>query len=368
MSNRKQGLAIALAGVICVSPDAMFLRWLHALGASGPDVAVAKYIGIIGFMLLLGSYRGLDGARASPEHFFASALCQLGYQLSFTFCLLLTDAAKALLLISLAPLWAALLGKLVLHEPLPGRTVVALGLSVGAVSLVFAPRLIDAVSSGGGGDGAVLAAVSGPTGSGSRPDYSGVGDVLALLTGFTQGASLTVNRHAALYRPAADVTLATALSSFCAALFALYLPCYDTADPHDFWACSPPVWRTPGFLLLALADAVAVALFYVSMLIAPRHMAASEVALVMLLEVVLGPMWVCLRFGDVPSAWTITGGAALLATLAGHELVGGDAGDPLRKLAGMPSRQQSALDVLANADEADRAYYALTSGRSSFLW
>jgi drug/metabolite transporter (DMT)-like permease len=365
--SRKRGLAIAFAGVVCVSPDAMFLRWLHGLGASGPDVAVAKYVGIIGFMLLLGSYRGLDGARASPEHFFASALCQLGYQLSFTFCLLLTDAAKALLLISLAPLWAALLGMAVLHEPLPRRTVVALGLSVGAVSLVFAPRLIDAVSSGGG-DGAELAGVSGPTAGGSRPDYSAVGDALALLTGLTQGASLTVNRHAALHRPAADVTLATALSSFCATLVALYLPCYDTADRHDFWACSPPVWRSPAFLLLALADAVAVALFYVSMLVAPRHMPASEVALVMLLEVVLGPMWVWLRFGDVPSAWTLAGGTVLLATLAGHELVGGDAGDPLRKQVGTLPRHQSAPDVMSGADEADRAYHALTSGRSSFLW
>jgi drug/metabolite transporter (DMT)-like permease len=366
MANRKRGLLVAFAGVVCVSPDAMFLRWLHALGASGPDVAVAKYIGIIGFMLLLGSYRGLDGARASPEHFLASALCQLGYQLSFTFCLLLTDAAKALLLISLAPLWAALLGKVVLHEPLSARTVVALGLSFGAVSLVFAPWLLDAVNRSGGGDGAAHAGPPAPTPS---PDYSDIGDVLALLTGLTQGASLTVNRHAALHRPAADVTLATALSSFCAALIALYLPCYDTSDTHDFWACSPPVWRSPGFLFLALADAVAVALFYVSMLIAPRHIAASEVALVMLLEVILGPLWVWVRFGNVPSAWTLAGGVLLLATLAGYEVVGGDAGDPQRKQAGGLSRHQSALeDKMDGPDEADRAYRALTSGRSSFLW
>ena len=45
-----------------------------------------------------------------------------------------------------------------------------------------------------------------------------------------------------------------------------------------------------------------------------------QVALVLLLEVVLGPLWVYLRFGDVPSPWVLAGGALLLGTLAWHEL------------------------------------------------
>jgi len=349
-SLRARGMAIALAGVLAVSPDAMLLRWMRALGASGPDVAVAKYLGIIAFMLLLGSYRGLDGARDSPHHFFASAFCQLGYQLSFTFCLLLTEAAKALLLISLAPLWAALLGVVVLREPLPIHTVIALVLSVGAVGLVFAPRVLDAV-----GKGAPVFLLDSATPSLSLHDYSLVGDVLAVLTGLTQGASLTVNRHAALRRPNADLTLATALSSFCAAIIALYLPCYDTDDAHDFWACSPPVWRTPSFLALALADAVAVACFYVSMLVAPRYISGSEVALVNLLEVVLGPCWVLLRFGDVPSLWTVVGGGVLLATLAVHELFG-------RRLAAQLSAAGPGLG------DRERSYHALGGRTLSGLW
>ena len=124
-----------------------------------------------------------------------------------------------------------------------------------------------------------------------------------------------MNRHCALHAPRAELTLATALSSIvatvvpaqpharlspsaprppspthaltlarnlahalaktlapilapspapspspspspCAPQVALYLPCYDSGDPHGFWACTPPVWRTPAFLALALADAV----------------------------------------------------------------------------------------------------------------
>ena len=103
--QRARGIVVALGGVLAVSPDAMLLRWMRSLGASSPDVAVAKYVGIIACMVVIGYVRGLSSARQSMPHFIASAFSQLLYQLTFTFCLLLTDAAKALLLISLAPLW-----------------------------------------------------------------------------------------------------------------------------------------------------------------------------------------------------------------------------------------------------------------------
>ena len=43
------------------------------------------------------------------------------------------------------------------------------------------------------------------------------------------------------------------------------------------------------------------ALFYTAMLVAPRYISGGEVALVMLLEDLLGPFWVYLRFGEVRS-------------------------------------------------------------------
>ena len=183
MSNevsRPRGVLLALAGVLAVSPDAMLLRWMRSLGASSPDVAVAKYIGIIVIMLVLGLYRGTGNALVSPPHFLLSAACQLCYQLSFTFCLLLTDAATALLLISLSPLWAALLGVATMGEPLPRRTVIALGLSVCSVGLVFMPRLLLEVE----------APDSGPSGSrGLNTHGSLAGDLLALFTGLAQATT-----------------------------------------------------------------------------------------------------------------------------------------------------------------------------------
>ena len=339
LKDRTRGILIALGGVLAVSPDAMLLRWMKSLGASSPDVAVAKYIGIIACMIIIGGSSGLSGARASRKHFLASAAAQTFYQLSFTFCLLLTDAAKALLLISLAPLWAALLGMVVLGESLPRRTSIALIFSVCSVGLVFMPRLVPSLRAPG----------YVPT-QDSLP-----GDLIALAAGFAQGTSLTVSRHAALHSPQSDLTLATALSSLVATVVAIELPCYDLDDAHNFWACTPPVWKTPAFVVLAALDALAVALFYTSMLVAPRYITGGEVALVMLCEDVLGPLWIFFRFGDIPSPWTFAGGAVLLSTLAMHECAasakGGRKAVPVEaSLLPEPSRPESHEEADAEAE------------------
>ena len=52
---------------------------------------------------------------------------------------------------------------------------------------------------------------------------------------------------------------------------------------------------------------------------APAH---DQVALILLMETVCGPLWVFLRFGDAPSVWTLAGGAVLICALAVHELLG----------------------------------------------
>ena len=126
--ERTRGVVIAVCGVLAVSPDAMLLRWMHSLGASGPDVACAKYMGIIAYMLSARNAQLASNAAPCPvpavgasvdrplarlsflqslvagrvsllqqstPHFLCSG-SQLLYQLSFTFSLLLTDAAKAL--------------------------------------------------------------------------------------------------------------------------------------------------------------------------------------------------------------------------------------------------------------------------------
>jgi len=59
---------------------------------------------------------------------------------------------------------------------------------------------------------------------------------------------------------------------------------------------------------------------------ASRHLAAAEITLFMLLEFALAPTWVWLVVGEQPSAWSIAGGALIMAAVAvraGVELVSG---------------------------------------------
>jgi drug/metabolite transporter (DMT)-like permease len=51
-----------------------------------------------------------------------------------------------------------------------------------------------------------------------------------------------------------------------------------------------------------------------------RTLTAPEIALLALLEVVLGPLWVWLGAGEVPAGTTLIGGAIVIAALAGNEL------------------------------------------------
>jgi drug/metabolite transporter (DMT)-like permease len=54
--------------------------------------------------------------------------------------------------------------------------------------------------------------------------------------------------------------------------------------------------------------------------VASRTLLAPEIALLGLLEVVLGPLWAWLGAGEVPAESTLLGGLVVLGALAGNEL------------------------------------------------
>ena len=54
---------------------------------------------------------------------------------------------------------------------------------------------------------------------------------------------------------------------------------------------------------------------------ASAHLSAPELALLGLLEVLMGPLWSWLGAGEVPPGTTLVGGAIVLAALVGNEIV-----------------------------------------------
>jgi drug/metabolite transporter (DMT)-like permease len=63
------------------------------------------------------------------------------------------------------------------------------------------------------------------------------------------------------------------------------------------------------FWLAVGADGMAMGILFVCLTIAPQLATGAEVALVLLLEIILGPLWVFLAYRDVPSVWTLVGGS-----------------------------------------------------------
>lgn len=76
-----------------------------------------------------------------------------------------------------------------------------------------------------------------------------------------------------------------------------------------------PAERLPWLLLLAF---VVVPASLALIMTGPRYISAAEVALLMLLETALGPLWVWLVLGEEPPAATLFGGAVIIGTLLVH--------------------------------------------------
>ena len=68
--------------------------------------------------------------------------------------------------------------------------------------------------------------------------------------------------------------------------------------------------------------AIALGLGLTCFTLGARHVPAVEMTLLSLTELVLGPLWVWLGVGEVPSAPTLAGGAMVLAALTYQALSG----------------------------------------------
>ncbi|MFO1342839.1 MAG: EamA family transporter, partial [Burkholderiales bacterium] len=83
----------------------------------------------------------------------------------------------------------------------------------------------------------------------------------------------------------------------------------------------PFVASTKDVLLLAILGIFQLGIPCVMMVRASAHLTAPEVALLGLLEVLMGPLWSWLGAGETPGASTLIGGAIVLAALVANEIV-----------------------------------------------
>ncbi|HEX9183121.1 MAG TPA: DMT family transporter, partial [Burkholderiales bacterium] len=198
----------------------------------------------------------------------------------FMLALTLTSTANTLIVLAVAPLTTALLAWALLRAPIAPRTWLAIGIAMAGIVWMFAGSL----------------RIESPT------------SVLGMLIAFGAPVASAVNVVILKKRgQAVDLVPAVFLGGVLSA--GLMLPLA--------W---PFIATTGDVALLALLGFAQLGLPCMLLVIAARHLAATEVALLALLEVVLGPLWAWLGAGEVPGTATVLGGLIVLAALAGNEL------------------------------------------------
>jgi drug/metabolite transporter (DMT)-like permease len=208
-----------------------------------------------------------------------SGLMWAGMSTAFLVALSLTSVANALVVMSIAPLLTAFLSYAILREPVAPRTWVAALAAIAGMTWMFH-------------SGLEAAQVSGM--------------LVALVVPVCSAANLIMLRAARArvdFVPA--VMLGAILASSAALLFAL-----------PFHATSRDI------LMLALLGVFQLGLPCALLVVASRVLPPPEIALLALLEVILGPLWTWLGAGERPAHATLVGGAVVLSALALNELGG----------------------------------------------
>lgn len=196
---------------------------------------------------------------------------------AFVIALSLTTTANTLVVMSIGPLLTAFLSLIFLKDRIAPSTWVAVVFASMGIAWMFH--------------------------DGFRAGQA-AGMLVALLVPFAAAANVVTLRAAAAR---VDLIPAVMLGGALSCLVALPLAFPFSGSPGDL-------------VLLALLGIFQLGLPCMLLVIASRSLSAPEIALLGLLEVVLGPLWAWLGAGEVPGQATLVGGAVVLAALVGNEL------------------------------------------------
>jgi len=271
LSEHAKGLLITATGVLIISPDGLLTRliqtdhwtmlfWRALLLSFGMWLAV----NLVNPNRAWQRYRTVRGP---------GLLMVVAYALgTFVYSITHTSVANTLVILSSTPLFAALISRVLLKERINPRTMTAILLVAVGIGVIAA---------GSVGSGGALA-----------------GDLIAILGSFFLACGLCFVRRF----PQVSTLSAISCSGLLTALLVLPMAAPLAISQDDF-----------GYLLIMGLYVVPTgsALLYIW----PRYIQSAEVGLLLLLESILGPVWVWLVFQEQPGHYTLIGGAIVIMTL-----------------------------------------------------
>jgi drug/metabolite transporter (DMT)-like permease len=232
--------------------------------------ALFAMLTLFGYLVVVERGGLVAAVRAIGRDGVAVAACMAIASGTFIVALNHTSVAHVLFIQAAAPVAAALLARAFIGEPITARTWVAMLVAMGGVGLM--------IGSPSGGD---------------LP-----GDLLALVMMFAFAVAIVITRHRR------DISMAPAT---CLAQFMLLIVAAPFASPSQI--------GPRDLLLLVALGAFQMGLGLVLFTVGARLLPASEVAMITLLEVVLGPLWVWVFLSEKPDTATLIGGAIVIAAV-----------------------------------------------------
>jgi drug/metabolite transporter (DMT)-like permease len=269
-SQRGRGIAALLACSLLWSTAGLFIKIV-----SWNPLAIAGVRSLIGGLVILAYLR-----RPRFTWSWTQILCGIAYagcMICFVAATKLTTAANAIFLQYTAPLYAAILGWLLLGEKASRLDWITVGIVIGGMALFF----VDKIS------------------------FSGLwGNLIAIASGIFFASSIVLLRKQKKGSPLESLLLSHGIT------FLVSLP--------FLWSRPPSLagWGGIAFLGVVQIGLASILLSY-----GVRHVSALGSILTAIVEPVFNPLWVFLAVGERPGRLAVAGGVVILVTVTARSVL-----------------------------------------------
>ena len=273
------GITLATFGALALTPDAMLMRLsgmagLQMMGWRGLCMGTAMVL----LWLAFSRTRRADLRALFSWAGLLVVACQ--FFNAMLFCLGIAAAPVAVVLFGVAsvPIFAALFAWILMGE----RTGLATWITIGAVFVGIAIAVF--------GDGPVAGAMTQAA-------------LWGALAGLGVAAALALNFVVLRAQGQLPILLLIGVGALCAGGFGFATTGVAGMGQGHIW-------------VIALAGVVVLPLSFFCLSLAARHTPAANVSLLLLLETVLGPLWVWLVLGEAMTPAMVLGGLIVVGSIA----------------------------------------------------
>ncbi len=277
INDHRKGLLITGIGAFLMTFDIPLVRLAHS------DEWTVVYVrGLCVFFVMLGYWFWTHYRRGNKVPFingiegFAAAATFAVTNISFMTAIHHTSAANAVFILAFAPLFAAILSRIFLSEPVRLHTWLAIGVAIIGILIIATSGL---------GTGHAF------------------GDLMALVAATSLACSLTIMRWSGK-----DMTFSPGFGSLLTALVAVWF-----ADPFSL--------NLNQAALLGFNSLVIMPISLGLLALGTRYISAPEVAMLMLLDSFLAPVWVWLLLAEVPANQALFGGSIVVTAILVHSFI-----------------------------------------------